>query len=178
MNIFDKNIGYSLRTSFRAKNLRLTVNLQGELIVTKPWFVSTRQAEKFVQQKSVWIAKKIKAVKEKSLLVGIGVDDYYRLKEQTRVFVTQKVEKFNEFYHFDYRRIFIRNQQTRWGSCSIQKNLNYNFRLVLLPERQADYIIVHELCHLREMNHSPRFWHLVSQTIPDYQEARRELRKI
>lgn len=173
------NIEYTIRKSNRARNLRLTINLDGELIVTKPWLVSTRQAEKFVQQKSDWILKKMTAMKRRgdnSPLANVSAADYLKYKEQARVLVTQKVAEFNRLYDHDYNRIFIRNQKTRWGSCSAKKNLNYNFRIALLPERLVDYIIVHELCHLRELNHSPRFWGLVEQAIPDYKETRKELR--
>jgi len=72
----------------------------------------------------------------------------------------------------------IRDQSSRWGSCSWKGNLNFSYKLVLLPEHLADYVVVHELCHLREMNHSPRFWALVSQTVPDYRAKRRELKKL
>lgn len=181
INLAGKTVEYTLRKSNRARNLRLTINLSGELIVTKPWFVSARQAEKFIKQKSSWVLKKLKAIENRppnSPLAQVNVDDYHRLKESARVLAVAKVKKFNEFYNFGYNRIFIRNQKTRWGSCSAKKNLNYNFRIALLPEKQADYIIVHELCHLGEMNHSPRFWSLVEQTIPYYKEVKKELQKI
>jgi len=181
LSLIDKDISYILRTSSRAKNLRLSIDLSGELVVTKPWFVSARQAEKFVKQKSSWVLKKLKAIENRpqnSPLTQVNTDDYQRLKERARALALAKVAKFNQFYNFDYNRIFIRNQKTRWGSCSTKKNLNYNFRITLLSERQVDYIIVHELCHLGEMNHSSQFWSLVEQTIPYYQEARKELRSI
>ncbi|NQV13510.1 MAG: M48 family metallopeptidase [Parcubacteria group bacterium] len=181
INLANRTIEYTLRTSNRARNLRLTINLDGELIVTKPWLVSTRRAEKFVQQKADWILKKMAAMKtrgDNSLLANISAADYLKYKEQARALVIQKVVDFSQIYGLEYNRIFIRNQKTRWGSCSARKNLNYNFRLALLPERLVDYIIVHELCHLKELNHSSRFWALVGQEIPYYKEARKELRNI
>lgn len=181
INLAGKMVEYTLRPSNRARNLRLTINLDGELVVTKPWLVSTRQAEKFIQQKADWILKKMVTMKKRgnnSLLANISAADYLRYKEQARALATQKVAEFNQQYGHDYSRIFIRNQKTRWGSCSAKKNLNYNFRIALLPEKLVDYIIVHELCHLRELNHSPRFWSLVEKAIPYYKEARKELRNI
>ncbi len=84
-------------------------------------------------------------------------------------------EKFG--YTFLYSRISIRNQSSRWGSCSRKGNLSFNYRLALLPPRLADYIIVHELCHLGEFNHSKKFWDLVALTIPDWQKLRVELKE-
>jgi predicted metal-dependent hydrolase len=88
-----------------------------------------------------------------------------------------KIAKFNQFYNFKFNKITIKNQKTRWGSCSRKGNLNFNYKIALLPERLADYIIVHEICHLGEFNHSRKFWNLVAQTIPDYSEIRNELKR-
>lgn len=67
-----------------------------------------------------------------------------------------------------FEKVFIKDQSSRWGSCSSAKNLNFNFRLLLAPERVLDYLVIHEVCHLREMNHSSRFWDLVESLMPDY----------
>ena len=101
-----------------------------------------------------------------------------KYKKITRNLVYARLEFFNQIYNFKYNRIAIRNQKTRWGSCSSDKNLNFNYRLCLLPPFIADYIIVHEMCHLAELNHSLSFWQLVSQAIPNYKEIERELKKI
>ncbi len=97
-------------------------------------------------------------------------------KELARKLVVERLEHYNRMYRFTYHRIAIRNQSTRWGSCSKKGNLNFNYRIALLPLDVADYIIVHELCHLGEFNHSPRFWLLVSKALPDYQLLRQRLR--
>jgi predicted metal-dependent hydrolase len=76
-----------------------------------------------------------------------------------------------------FRRIFIKGQKTRWGSCSSLGNLNFNWRLMMCPPEVIDYIIIHELCHLREMNHSPRFWKLVEERCPDYKERKAWLKQ-
>jgi hypothetical protein len=181
INLSGKEIDYNLEKSKRAHNLRLTVNLEGNLTVTVPWFYSFWQARRFIKKKSNWILRNIERFKKRegsSLLVRAGKRDYYRLKEEARTFAYNKVGEFNKFYNFDYNKISIRNQRSRWGSCSVNRNLNYNFRIVLLPENLANYIIIHELCHLKEMNHSKRFWKLVEKMVPDYKEMRKKLKNI
>jgi predicted metal-dependent hydrolase len=91
--------------------------------------------------------------------------------------ISQKVADLNLHYSFVITKVSVRNQKTRWGSCSIKGNLSFNYKIAFLPEHIRDYIIVHELCHLKEFNHSRRFWELVVQSIPDYREIRRILKK-
>jgi hypothetical protein len=112
------------------------------------------------------------------LFVTVAIKNYLQYKNQARCLVRQRLEYYNQFYNFKYYRVSIKDQRSRWGSCSGLGNLNFNYRLASLPDELADYIIVHELCHLKEMNHSARFWRLVAQTIPDYLGRRRELKKI
>jgi|SRR3989338_2734319 len=106
-----------------------------------------------------------------------GNKDFLLHKEHALVFAQGRIEYFNSSYQFSVSKICIRNQRTRWGSCSTKGNINFNYKIALLPERLADYVIVHELCHLGEFNHSRRFWALVERTIPDHRELRKELRK-
>ncbi|MBI2411220.1 MAG: M48 family metallopeptidase [Candidatus Kerfeldbacteria bacterium] len=103
---------------------------------------------------------------------------FLKQKETARALVHERLQYFNSLYQFTFHRVSIRNQRSRWGSCSQAGNLNFNYRIIFLPGDLVDYIIVHELCHLKEMNHSARFWHLVAQTIPDYAARRRYLKKI
>ena len=102
--------------------------------------------------------------------------DYLTNKEEARKIAKKKLLKYNNYYNFKYNRISIRNQKTRWGSCSAKGNLNFNYKICKLPEELCDYVIVHELCHLKEFNHSNNFWELVSLTIPNYKKIRRELK--
>lgn len=99
-------------------------------------------------------------------------------KESARSLAHERLAHWNQFYNHEYKRVAIRNQCSRWGSCSMKGNLNFNYRIALLPLELADYIIVHELCHLREFNHSERFWALVAETLPDYQERKERLREM
>jgi predicted metal-dependent hydrolase len=104
--------------------------------------------------------------------------DYLARKEAARTLVTAKLTRQNALYGFSYGRIAIRNQRTRWGSCSRKGNLNFHYRILDLPDEIADYIIVHELCHLKALNHGQDFWDLVERTIPNHKEKRRQLRNI
>jgi len=124
--------------------------------------------------KIVWRYKKIKRKKRRK----VASPQYILHKTAALEFARARMLHFNAFYHFPVNNIAIKNQKTRWGSCSKKGNLNFNYRLVLLPTHLADYIIVHELCHLKEFNHSPAFWALVAQTIPDYQKIRKEFKGV
>ncbi len=104
--------------------------------------------------------------------------EYLKHKESAREIVISKLAQFNMHYGYTYGRITIRNQKSRWGSCSKCGNLNFNFKIALLPERLVDYIVVHELCHLGQFNHSQDFWNLVGEMIPDYKKRVEELKKI
>jgi predicted metal-dependent hydrolase len=98
-------------------------------------------------------------------------------REQARRLVENRLSFFNKIYNFEINRIAIKNTSTRWGSCSSRGNLNFNYKIIYIRPALADYLIVHELCHLGELNHSKRFWALVSRTIPDYIEVNKELRR-
>ena len=100
---------------------------------------------------------------------------YLEHREQALELVTARLAYFNTFYNFKYNKITIKNHISRWGSCSRRGNLNFNYRIALLPPELADYIVVHELCHLGEFNHGPKFWELVGKTIPRWRDLRRSL---
>ena len=101
---------------------------------------------------------------------------YLKYKEETRAIVHERLVFWNHFYNFTYKKVFIKNQKTRWGSCSRKGNLNFSYKLVFLPIYLVDYIIVHELCHLGEFNHSANFWALVAKTIPNHRHLKNELK--
>ncbi len=105
-----------------------------------------------------------------------GSSKRYKLhKEAARILVHERLMHFNQHYKFTYNKVAIRNQRSRWGSCSPKGNLNFNYKLLDIPRHLADAVIVHELCHLKEMNHSKAFWALVAQTIPDHKARRHTL---
>lgn len=100
---------------------------------------------------------------------------YAAQKEEARMLVHRKLIEWNLHYNLTYNRVAIRDQRSRWGSCSKKGNLNFNYRILGLPEPLQDYIIVHELCHLLMFDHSKEFWALVAQTVPDHVVRRRAL---
>ena len=95
-----------------------------------------------------------------------------------RALVQSHLARANAHYGFTYKKVFIRNARTRWGSCSSRGNLGFNYRIVKLPPELVHYIVVHELCHLKEFNHSAKFWALVAETVPNWKAARAALHKI
>lgn len=101
---------------------------------------------------------------------------YLKHKEGARALVHERLAYWNQFYNFTYKKVFIKNQKTRWGSCSKSGNLNFSYKLVFLPVHLVDYVIVHELCHLGEFNHSANFWALVSKTTPNHKHLKNELK--
>ena len=103
---------------------------------------------------------------------------YLRVREHARALVHERIRHFNDVYGFKIGKVFIKNHKSRWGSCSAKGNINFNYKILFLPTEIVDYIIVHELCHLVEFNHSERFLSLVVRTIPDHKRRRRHLRLI
>jgi len=177
----NKEVVYSVRESTRARCLRITIHPGGELSATLPQGMSINKLEYFIQQKANWILRKIKLAQKRKpsiLLPKSSRREYLAVKGQALKLAKQKIEEFNAIYNFRHQKISIRNQKSRWGSCSRKGNLNFNYRIVHLPEKYLDYIIVHELCHLEQFNHSKNFWELVGQAIPNYKEIRKEIRNL
>jgi len=172
-----EHTSYTLRRSRRARRLRIAVHRNGSVIVTIPLRMSQSVVKPFIAKKWSWIQRTVERFKRNPIQILPNTRaDFLRLRETARALVQEKIERYNALYRFAFNRISIRNQSTRWGSCSRKGNLNFNYRIVQLPDPLAEYIVVHELCHLVEFNHSPIFWNLVAQTVPDYKERRRELR--
>lgn len=103
---------------------------------------------------------------------------YETHKEDARTLVHARLSYWNHFYGHSYKRVAIRNQKSRWGSCSTNQNLNFNYKILFLPIELVDYIIVHELCHLKHFNHGEEFWATVGEAIPDYIVRKNNLRKV
>jgi predicted metal-dependent hydrolase len=170
---------YTIRSNSKSKKISIRVQEGGKISVTKPTRVPVRYIEGLVASKKDWIASQVDrmASKPKKLLSHYSSADFEKYKDEAYNLVDAKISHFNKFYKYDIERVTIRNQSTRWGSCSRRKNLNFNYKIVLLPDELQDYIIVHELCHLSQMNHSKKFWDLVALQIPDYKDRIHVLKK-
>lgn len=176
-------VEYVLTRSQRAKRVRLIVRHDGTVSVAAPHGTDLARIKQFVHSKAAWIVRKIREaakVKERHpnrVYLKGSKREYALLKQDALRLVHDRLKYFNQHYRFTYHEVRIKNQGTRWGSCSRRGNLNFNYLLMRLPPHLMDYIIVHELCHLREMNHGPRFWALVAKTFPKYLELKQELRQ-
>lgn len=170
---------YTLRINKRAKGMRISVYPDGRVVVTvrSRWYAPL--AERFVKGKQAWIEERLRrfALHPKPVVPKRSRAEMMRLKREALALVTSRLKHFNQAYGFTYHKVTIRNQKTRWGSCSRKGNINFNYKLVLLVPELADYVVVHELCHLGAFNHSAAFWKLVAQTLPEHREYRARLKK-
>lgn len=167
------------------KTLGLEVTSQGRVRIRAPYGVSEDVILRFFESKSAWIQKSLTKVRARQEQLKEEEAQYGKLTEaELKVLKMQAEEVFPAraaFYAgkmgISYGRITIRRQKSRWGSCSQSGNLNFNCLLMLAPPGVVDYVVVHELCHRIEMNHSPRFWKLVGEVYPDYDRWKRWLKE-
>lgn len=158
--------------------MALQVTRDGRVVVRCPMRVSDAKAREFAESHKAWIEANYKKVQERISNKQVFTDEEIQgYRQKARNVLTEKTKWWAKKMGVDYGRIAIREQATRWGSCSAKGNLNFNWKLVLLPEELQDYVVVHELAHRREMNHSERFWKIVESELPDYLNRRRQLRK-
>jgi predicted metal-dependent hydrolase len=164
-----------LYQSRRTRHLRFTVSSGGRITLSAPRRTPLSLLLRFVEEKRAWLEaryQEMRALPHETRLSGPALE---QAKAQALALVIGRLEHYNALYGFRYGRVTVRAQKTLWGSCSPQGNLSFNYRLVDLPEALSDYVVVHELCHLAELNHGKRFWSLVAKALPDYQERRRRL---
>lgn len=173
INYFHKHISCSRR-------LKISIGSGEKIIVSSPARLPVADIEKFLYQHADWILKKLDHLKKKTTdsIFPKTHKDFLLNKSKALRLVREKLDKLNKIYNFKYNKITIRNVSSRWGSCSRRGNLNFNYKIVFLPDEMAEYIVAHELCHLKEMNHSARFWRLVGRTILNWPILRRRLKNI
>lgn len=161
------------RSKRKSAAIKITADMQ--IVVFVPLYVSDNEIEKMVISKSKWIDEHMLKVQstidERSKLEKITFEQVKELADQAVEYIPKRVKYYAEKENFVYNKITIKNLVSRWGSCSTKGNLNFNCLLMLTPDYVIDYIVVHELCHLREMNHSEKFWTEVEKIMPDYQRA-------
>lgn len=163
------------------RSSRRTVSLQiipgGEVLVRCPKRMSNGDIQRFVESKSGWIEKHLEKQTAAARLPAFSDGQLQALASQARQTVPERVAYFAPLVGVTYGRIAIRSQHTLWGSCSGKGNLNFNCLLMLTPPEVLDYVVVHELCHRKEMNHSAHFWAEVGRVLPDYEIQRKWLRE-
>lgn len=179
-SINGATIAYTVRKNAHAKRMRIVIRPGGEVLATIPNRFPESMAHRLMQERAEWILRHVDRMRTRGArqFAHYGREHYLEHKEAARELAHARLAHFNQFYNFNYGAISIRDQSTRWGSCSRSGNLNFNYKLAVMPEHIADYVIVHELCHCKEFNHSKAFWELVERTVPNHKEVRKQLRQL
>ena len=152
------------------KTIAIQITPDGRVVVRCPKRMSKAAVEQFVASKRSWIETHLE--KRGPMQPVLTEAELAALVARARIVFAQRAAWFATLVGVDYGRISIRKQHTRWGSCSGKGNLNFNCLLLLAPEPVLDYVVVHELCHRKQMNHSPAFWAEVERILPDYRQRR------
>lgn len=176
--------GWKIRV-VRSRRRTIGLQIDENLVITvrAPYGTPDKYIEQFVEEKSSWIETHMQKMKERMRTDAgesaekMTPEEIRELADEACRYIPGRTALFASRIGVDYGRITIRNQKSRWGSCSSKGNLNFNCLLMLMPHDVIDYVIVHELCHRLEMNHSPKFWQEVEKVIPDYKSRRKWLRE-
>lgn len=166
-----QNIEYTLIPSAR-KTIAIQITPDGRVLVRCPQRMPRQAAEAFVQEKSRWIEKHLQAISNRPRQTPYTPAQIQEFAARTAALLEEKLPGLAAQIGVTYNRITVRRQRTRWGSCSSKGNLSFNCLLALVPDEVFTYVLVHELCHLKEMNHSAKFWQAVEQLLPDYKAAK------
>lgn len=162
------------------RSISIQITPEKKILVRVPKWIFASQLEALLLEKKDWILKHYQSIpaprelsiREQNQLAALEK----RYRKAAREYIPGRVAYFHQFTGGAYDKIVIRDQKTRWGSCSSNGTLSFNYRLMLAPPQVLDYVVVHELCHLKHMNHSPQFWEAVEQVLPDYKERRKWLK--
>ncbi len=166
----------------RRKTLSIRIDENLHVTVRAPLYASAAGIYDFIEERAAWIEKHLQKLKKRQEEMRIEPEEILTIEEiralakEAVSYIPARVSFFAEAIGTDYGKITIRNQRARWGSCSSAGNLNFNCLLMLTPPEVIDYVVVHELCHRLEMNHSPRFWAEVESIIPAYKKHRKWLK--
>lgn len=158
----------------RRKTVAIQITPAGEVLVRCPKYMTVSEINRFVRSKQSWIEEKLSLIPppQPPLTQAELKDLAARAKED----LPQRVSRYAPQIGVSFGRITIRSQKSRWGSCSAKGNLNFNCLLMLAPPEVRDYVVVHELCHRKQLNHSPAFWSLVEEILPDYRVRKQWLK--
>lgn len=159
---------------------RRTISLcvkNGELVVKAPYGTSRNRIESLIESHQGWIDKHVsKQVAKNEKFNRLTDRDIEELKKTAKKVLTEKVAYYADIMGLKYGRIYITSAKTRFGSCSSKGNIAFSYRLMLYPEEAVDYVVVHELAHLVQMNHSPAFYKIVEKVLPDYKRRKKLLK--
>lgn len=168
----------TLRKSSRSKKVSLRVSPRRGVTVTMPWFETYGRAERFLLENKEWILKTIARQQERMAALETPTqEETERLRKEAKTYLPARLAFLAEKYSFTYNQVRIKNNISNWGSCSRKGNINLNLNLMRLPEDLRDYVILHELCHLKVPNHGPEFHSLLENLCPDHRTKEKELRK-
>lgn len=168
---------YTIRRSRQSRRLRVHVT-RNRVTVSAPISATDRRIAAFVSEHADWIQRAQEKVKSKTREItpaGVEQASYEACKGRAKKILFERIKIVNAHYCYHFNMVSVKDLRSRWGSCSTKKNLNFHYKLMFLPVELIDYVVAHELCHLKEMNHSERFWALVAETIPEYRERLKEL---
>lgn len=170
-----------IRSGRRTLAIEIKPDLQ--IVVRAPYRASGREIERFVLDRTDWLEKHLSRMRQRKeeresrpAEPRLTMEDVRALAAEAARVIPERVRYFAPLVGVTYGMITVRNQRTRWGSCSARGNLNFNCLLMKTPPEVLDYVVVHELCHRKEMNHSPRFWAEVERVLPEYKKARKWLK--
>ena len=170
--MLSSQISYQIIRSSR-KTMSLEIKADGSVVVRAPLRLSEAKIQKFVEEKQEWILKNLEKIQkrdaQKENVQKLSALERQHLQNKACVVIPRRVAYYAEKLGVSYGKITLRQQKTRWGSCSSEKKLNFNWKLILAPPEVLDYVVVHELCHLKEMNHSKAFWDEVGKVMPEYE---------
>lgn len=174
-NELQVNIIYSSR-----KSIAIELHMDG-IFVRAPKDMSCHEINAFLNEKRDWIENHLTKIQERKdaieQLPPFTMDEIHKLADRALVVIPEKVKKYAPIVGVTYGRITIRNQRSRWGSCSSKGNLNFNCLLMLFPDDVIDYVVVHELCHRKHMNHSAEFYTEVERVFPEYRKCQKWLKE-
>lgn len=166
---------YSIIYSKR-RTLCLQVKRDGAIIVKAPYGISKKKIEDFVLSHATWLDKAIKRIKEKPSIDFLDKNQINDLKKRTYEIIAPFIEYYSKLMGVKPEKVSINSAKTRFGSCSSKKSLNFSCRLALYPIDAIEYVCVHELAHILEMNHSKKFWQIVEKYLPNYKESKKLLK--
>ncbi|MBI2644008.1 MAG: M48 family metallopeptidase [Candidatus Wildermuthbacteria bacterium] len=178
IKVKNRKIRYAVKISRKARKLRLDAYYDGRFVLTIPKGTTEGIIRTFLREKANWMLKQLLFFKhfKGGIFFRNDQKSYLAYKEKAQKLVEHRLSHFNKLYNLQFHTVRIKNHRTIWGSCSDKKNLNFSYKLLFLPKHIADYIIVHELCHLEAFDHSEKFWKLVGRAVPHYQKIEKELK--